>query len=122
MFTCSDARFMELMSPACLLSSYSRVAELEEENARLLAIASNKQQDDAPEDLISEVEQLRRELAAAQERERALNDQLSRKAIAQPQPVKMETFEPELPSRAASVQPQKSGASLGLMVCFNPPV
>ncbi|KAH8103555.1 hypothetical protein BXZ70DRAFT_738829 [Cristinia sonorae] len=100
-----------------------RVAELEEENARLLALANGngsgkqqQQQDEPAEDLISEVEQLRRQLAAAEERERALNDQLSRNAVAQPQPVKMETCEPELPSRAASVQPQKSGASLGLMV------
>ncbi|THH18303.1 hypothetical protein EUX98_g8987 [Antrodiella citrinella] len=93
-----------------------RVAELEEENQRLAAMASNRQPDDTPEDLVSEVEQLRRQLAAAQERERALSAQLSQKAVARPQPVKMETFEPEMPSRAASVQPQKSGASLGLMV------
>lgn len=79
---------------------------------------SPRQQEDAPEELVSEVEQLRRQLAAAEERERALSDQLSRNTIVQPQPVKMETFEPELPSRPASVQPQKSGASLGLMVSF----
>lgn len=116
MLTCShegNSRILVFTRP-----SFSRVAELEEENARLLALAGNKQSEDTADDLVSEVEQLRRQLAAAQERERALNDELSRKAIVQPQPVKMETFEPELPSRAASVQPQKSGASLGLMVRF----
>jgi len=93
-----------------------RVAELEEENLRLAALASGRQTEEPVDDLVSEVEQLRRQLAAAQERERALSDQLTQKAVAHSQPVKMETYEPELPSRAASVQPQKSGASLGLMV------
>lgn len=93
-----------------------RVAELEQENARLLALANNKPE--PQEDLVSEVELLRRQLAAAEERERELNEELSRKEAARSQPVKMEMVEDSpLPSRSASVQPQmKSGASLGLMV------
>ncbi|KAI0079815.1 hypothetical protein K474DRAFT_1673091 [Panus rudis PR-1116 ss-1] len=94
-----------------------RVAELEQENARLLALANSKQSEPADE-LLSEVEQLRRQLARAQERERELNEELSRKEAAA-QAVKMETVEPDFsaPSRSASMPPQhKSGASLGLMV------
>ncbi|KAI0785855.1 hypothetical protein C8Q75DRAFT_794481 [Abortiporus biennis] len=95
-----------------------RVAELEQENARLQALASGKPQEDNQEELVSEVEQLRRQLAAAQERERELSEKLSREAAVKPQPVKMETVEPILPisNRSASAQPQRSGASLGLMV------
>jgi len=95
-----------------------RVAELEQENARLHALAGSGKQEEPQEELLSEVEQLRRQLAAAEQRERELSAELS-KTAAQSQPVKMEAFEPvlPLPSRSISTQPQtKSGASLGLMV------
>lgn len=109
---------IRLLLDALLTPSHSRVAELEQENARLLALANNKPE--PQEDLVSEVELLRRQLAAAEERERELNEELSRKEAARSQPVKMEMVEDSpLPSRSASVQPQmKSGASLGLMVCI----
>lgn len=96
----------------------SRVAELEQENARLLALANQGSKPEVQEDLVSEVELLRRQLAEAQDRERELNEELSRKEAAGLQPVKMEMMEDSpLPSRSGSVQPQmKSSASLGLMV------
>lgn len=75
----------------------SRVAELEQENARLQAFSAS-----------AEVEQLRAQLAAAAERERALAAQLAAP------PVKLEAAEPFLfPARP---QPPHKGASLGLMV------
>ena len=96
----------------------SRVAELEQENARLLALANQSKPEAQQDDLVSEVELLRRQLAEAQERERELNEELSRKEAAASQPVKMEMMDDSpLPSRSGSVQPQmKSSASLGLMV------
>jgi len=95
-----------------------RVAELEQENARLLALAQGAPQEaQAPkEELLSEVEQLRAQLAAAEARERELSEQLSRKEA---EPVKPETVEPQLtlaPRAAPSQAIHKSGASLGLMV------
>ncbi|KJA28872.1 hypothetical protein HYPSUDRAFT_33272 [Hypholoma sublateritium FD-334 SS-4] len=71
-----------------------RVAELEQENARLQALSAS-----------AEVDQLRAQLAAAAERERALAAQLA-------SPVKLEAAEPFLCPRP----PQHKGASLGLMV------
>ena len=64
---------------------------------------------------MSEVEQLRNQLAAAEARERELSEELSRKAISR---VKAETVEPQLSlsSRNGVAQLHKSGASLGLMV------
>ncbi|KAI0343500.1 hypothetical protein BDW22DRAFT_1428090 [Trametopsis cervina] len=93
-----------------------RVAELEHENARLLALAQNVKQEPPKEKLLSEVEQLRAQLAAAEARERELNEQLSRKEA---EPIKPEVVEPELtlaPRVAPSQAIHKSGASLGLMV------
>lgn len=66
--------------------------------------------------LSSEVEQLRAQLAAAQERERELSEALSSSARSS---VKAETMEPSLPlvsPRAPAQALHKSGASLGLMV------
>ncbi|EIN06549.1 hypothetical protein PUNSTDRAFT_121726 [Punctularia strigosozonata HHB-11173 SS5] len=92
-----------------------RVAELEQENARL---RSGSPQD---EDLLSEVEQLRARLAAAEQRERELNEKLTRTE----QTVKMEHLEPEMhsqtmmsrsPSPALQNPTHRSAASLGLMV------
>lgn len=98
--------------------------ELEQENARLLALAqtggAQPQEQQEPPELLSEVEQLRAQLAAAEARARELNEELERKAeVARVAPVKMETAEPILPlaPRAAPSQAtHKSGASLGLMV------
>ncbi|KAI0821126.1 hypothetical protein BC629DRAFT_427875 [Irpex lacteus] len=92
-----------------------RVAELEQENARLMALAQKKQEP-PEEELLSEVEQLRAQLAAAEARERELSEQLTRKSE---EPAKEVTPEPELtlaPRVAPSQSLHKSGASLGLMV------
>ncbi|OCH91081.1 hypothetical protein OBBRIDRAFT_792695 [Obba rivulosa] len=105
-----------------------RVAELEQENARLLALAQGAQarpddheseQDHEHEELLSEVEQLRAQLAAVQQRERELAAELSRSNASRP--VKLEAVEPQLPAptRGALAAPhksEKSGASFGLMV------
>ncbi|GBE80885.1 hypothetical protein SCP_0306050 [Sparassis crispa] len=102
-----------------------RVAELEQENARLLALTQNasisEQQEDVRGGLQSEVEQLRNQLAAVQQRERDLAAQFeSHEASPRASSVKMESSEPQLPARSASVQSvhkgERSGASLGLMV------
>jgi len=97
-----------------------RVAELEQENARLLAITRGEI------DPVSEVEQLRAQLAAAEQRSNELSAQLALQdsTPSTPSGVKMESFEQSLPeslppSSRASPEPQsghKSGASLGLMV------
>ncbi|KAF9777888.1 hypothetical protein BJ322DRAFT_516490 [Thelephora terrestris] len=90
-----------------------RVAELEQENARLLALAKGE---DSP--ALSEIEQLKARLAAAEQRTQQLNAQL-KQAEAQPPAVKMETIEPEIPSpvlRSSPLHTNKSGAGLGLMV------
>ncbi|KAF8891795.1 hypothetical protein BD779DRAFT_1468717 [Infundibulicybe gibba] len=90
-----------------------RVAELEQENAKLLALAQSGK-------LISEIEQLRAQLVAAKEREREL--ELATKAAAQEPPVKLESLEPQFslssPPRSPLTTPpaNKSAASLGLMV------
>jgi hypothetical protein len=102
----------------------SRVAELEQENARL-----RSQANDGPRDLVSEVEQLRAQLAAAEARAGALGAQVS---TSQPGLIKMEPVEDDdddesvaaspvtvSRSRSSSVssqRPDRSAASLGLMV------
>ena len=105
-----------------------RVNELEQENARLLVLAQNHflpapqqaQSDKSDKELVSEVEQLKAELAAAKERERTLSAQLATKSVTCDSPVKVEATEPDL-SFSSAVRPSvnsahKSGASLGLMV------
>lgn len=90
-----------------------RVAELEQENARLLALAHGE---GSP--VVSEVELLRARLAAAEQRTQQLSAQL-KQAESQPPAVKVEATEPELPSpvsRASPLYTNKSGAGLGLMV------
>jgi hypothetical protein len=98
---------------------------LEQENARLLALAQSGSSPSHPKipsdhELISEIEQLRVQLATAKEREKELNAELALNA-ARDVPVKVEALEPQFPSsppRATTIQsPHKSGASLGLMVC-----
>ncbi|KAF8963678.1 hypothetical protein BDZ97DRAFT_1904837 [Flammula alnicola] len=100
-----------------------RVAELEQENARLLALTQNGNSITTPQNpqsdthLVSEVEQLKAQLAAAKERERSLSAQLARDVS-----VKLEATEPQFsslssPPRSTTVpSAHKSGASLGLMV------
>lgn len=100
-----------------------RVAELEQENARLLALTQSGNPASAvppqvDNGLISEVEQLRAQLAAAEKRERELSAQLAIKAVPRDPPIKVEASEVSLPLSSAprSTAPLKSGASLGLMV------
>ena len=99
----------------------SRVAELEQENARLQALAQKSASHEGnPRELISEIEQLRARLAAAEQRERELNCQLSKRPLT----VKTELSEPRLPASPARhppfpVQPKssdKTSASLSLLV------
>lgn len=99
-----------------------RVAELEQENARLLAITRGEL-----DPVASELEQLRAKLAEAEQRSQELSARLALKPESVPSSpfeVKEEVFEPQLPpsstpSSRASPAPQyghKTGASLGLMV------
>ncbi|KAF9647748.1 hypothetical protein BDM02DRAFT_3116605 [Thelephora ganbajun] len=90
-----------------------RVAELEQENARLLALTRGE---DSP--ALSEIEQLKARLAAAEQRTQQLSAQL-KQAEHQAPAVKIESTEPEVPppvSRSAPPYTNKSGAGLGLMV------
>ncbi|KAI0667075.1 hypothetical protein C8Q78DRAFT_983015 [Trametes maxima] len=103
-----------------------RVAELEQENARLMALAQQQQPTQAQtpavdRSLLSEVEQLRQQLAETQQRERELAAKLSsvpaeeapaRKA----EGVKVEAVEPQLPVSLRAHKGERSGASFGLMV------
>lgn len=105
----------------CLSRCLSRrVAELEQENARLLALTQSGTSVPAPQatELVSEVEQLKAQLAAAEERERTLSAQLA--STARDTPVKLEApdsqFSLSSPSRSNVSSAHKSGASLGLMV------
>ncbi|KDR75673.1 hypothetical protein GALMADRAFT_46548, partial [Galerina marginata CBS 339.88] len=103
-----------------------RVAELEQENARLLALTRSGTSVSAPQTapsdtiLVSEVEILKAQLAAARERERSLSAQLASTSVARDVPVKVEATEPQFslssPSRSNVSSAHKSGASLGLMV------
>jgi len=100
---------------------FSRVAELEQENARLHAIAQKSaSQDGNARELMSEIEQLRARLAAAEQRERELSSQLSTRPLA----VKTELSEPRLPTSpvrhpvfpAQLKSSDKTSASLSLLV------
>lgn len=110
--------------------SCRRVAELEQENKRLLALA---QQDPShvqtstvtPSDnLASEVESLKAQLAAAQERAQSLSAQLEQRNDTNSSPdVKVESRDAVSTAISASSPPRpglpsahKSSASLGLMV------
>ncbi|KAK7472456.1 hypothetical protein VKT23_000571 [Stygiomarasmius scandens] len=95
-----------------------RVAELEKENARLLALTQSGSPSSSPpknDELASEVELLRMQLAAAREREQELNAELA-KSASQP-PVKVESDEPSFSesSSSKSQSSHKTAASLGLM-------
>ncbi|KAJ3748624.1 hypothetical protein DFH05DRAFT_583222 [Lentinula detonsa] len=99
-----------------------RVAELEQENARLLAMTqipeSFSHPDSQPKhELASEVELLRAQLANAQQRELELSQELASKSTIRNSPVKIEAVEPSFASPPPRSQsPHKSSASLGLMV------
>lgn len=124
---------------------FSRVAELEQENARLKAAADGLS---PPPDSVSdrssvshsEYEHLRAQLASARQREQELAEQLERIKY-QAQQVKTESQEPALSSTSSDgsssgpstplmtpssfplsmrgIPNAKSGASLGLMVSFH---
>ncbi|KAI0359264.1 hypothetical protein OH77DRAFT_1570508 [Trametes cingulata] len=124
----------QAQNPLATLFCPDRVAELEQENARLLALAQQQQngQASAPSsssadsNLLSEVEQLRRQLAETQQRERELAAKLSsapstaeeESAVARKADgnVKVEAVEPQLPASLRAHKGERSGASLGLMV------
>ena len=121
--------FIDLVSCPYHLSNFllrsRRVSELEQENARLLVLAQNRclptpQQAQSDKELVSEVEQLKAELAAAKERERTLNAQLATKSVTCDPPIKVEATETDVsfssPARPSATSAHKSGASLGLMV------
>lgn len=101
-----------------------RVAELEQENARLLALTQQTSASPkSDENLMSEVEQLRSQLAALEERERMLAEELERQAVVRsPSPAPSASSAGELDVKMEEVGPlrstrtEKSGASLGLMV------
>jgi uncharacterized protein involved in exopolysaccharide biosynthesis len=76
----------------------SRVAELEHENARLQALAQKiASHDGNSRELVSEIEQLRARLAAAEQRERELSSQFSKRPI----PIKTPrlTYRPSMSSQ-----------------------
>lgn len=95
---------------------------MEQENARLLALTQNGSAEGSsphPTALVSEIEKLRAQLAAAQARENELAAELNAKAGVPETRVKVEAPEPETylsASRSSSLSPHKSAASLGLMV------
>ncbi|KAH9050968.1 hypothetical protein EDB83DRAFT_2507223 [Lactarius deliciosus] len=98
-----------------------RVAELEQENARLQALAQKSvSHQGSSRGLMSEIEQLRAQLAAVEQRERELSSQLSKR----PLNVKTELSEPRLPTSPPRhpgfpIQPKssdKTSASLSLLV------
>ena len=102
-----------------LIYTCSRVSELETENARLIALSQSSQVSSNPSALASEVEQLRAELAAVRDRERELSAQLASRS--EPT-VKLEASDSNAllssPARSPNLPfPNKTGASLGLMVC-----
>jgi len=103
------------------LLPYRRVAELEQENARLLALTQNGSPSPNPtshpdEEAIAENERLRAQLAAAEERERELSTELARKLAVRDLPVKAEPTEPPFSQSRSLQSPHKSAASFGLMV------
>jgi hypothetical protein len=101
-----------------------RVAHLEQENARLLALTQGStgvSHSAKPSDntLVSEIEALKAQLSAVTERERQLSAELASRSTPSTVPaIKVETPDIPLssPSRSPPPPPHKSGASLGLMV------
>jgi hypothetical protein len=113
--------FVSLSLPFIPFSS--RVLELEQDNARLLALTQNANR--PSDELLSEIEQLRAKLAASEQRERDLISQLQHKSTSDDEPIKTEAVEAALPSPSSSrpppaILPHKSGSSFGLMVGCRP--
>ncbi|KAI0000916.1 hypothetical protein BJV77DRAFT_1057837 [Russula vinacea] len=106
-----------------------RVAELEQENGRLQALAQKSASHDGnSRELMSEIEQLRARLAAAEQRERDLSSQLSKR----PMPVKTELSEPRLttspvrhpvfPTQLKSSDKTSASLSLLVLLCALPSI
>ncbi|KAH6913921.1 hypothetical protein BKA70DRAFT_1369330 [Coprinopsis sp. MPI-PUGE-AT-0042] len=100
-----------------------RVAELEQENARLLALAESGGQPPRQESsLASEVEILRAQLAAAEKREKELSEKLNSRVNGEDVSVKVESMDAFIPTAPSSSRSSpascsnKSSASFGLMV------
>ena len=99
--------------------SHSRVAELEQENANLKASMQQRTPPPVDDGLKSELEELRRQLAETQQRERELAEKLSsapEPAAEKTDVVKTEAVEPSLPVSLRAHKGERSGASFGLMV------
>ncbi|KAG6885383.1 hypothetical protein C0993_002346 [Termitomyces sp. T159_Od127] len=97
-----------------------RVAELEQENARLSALAQNgstpSRTSSRDQELLSQIDDLKAQLASAKERERQLTAELAKsKENVSPVARVEETADSQLPLSTRS-SATKSGASLGLMV------
>ncbi|KAG6857183.1 hypothetical protein H0H87_008248 [Tephrocybe sp. NHM501043] len=97
-----------------------RVAELEQENARLLALtqtesSASQSSSNSDNELLSQIQDLKAQLAAAKERERNLSVELAKSKAATVIKVE-ETTDPQLPLSPVRSSANKSGASLGLMV------
>ncbi|KAG5728815.1 hypothetical protein E4T56_gene14084 [Termitomyces sp. T112] len=95
-----------------------RVAELEQENARLLALTQNGSQTSTvsrDQELLSQIEDLKAQLASAKEKERRLTAELESKENVSSAIGVEETADSQLPLSTRS-SATKSGASLGLMV------
>jgi hypothetical protein len=97
------------------------VAQLEEENSRLQALAdkggSEYRKTTPDEELLQQVEQLQAKLAAAEERERQIKATLLKNGGTPEAEVKMETDESVYPSKGSLRSNPKTGsASLGFMV------
>ncbi|KAG6889093.1 hypothetical protein C0992_006421 [Termitomyces sp. T32_za158] len=97
-----------------------RVAELEQENARLSALAQNgspaSPTTSCDQEYISQIDDLKAQLASAKERERRLTAELAKSKENESSTMRFEeTADSQLPLSTRS-SATKSGASLGLMV------
>jgi hypothetical protein len=104
-----------------------RVAELEQENARLQTLAQLGVVAHDEQHMLSEIDNLRAQLAAAEQRERELSTQLSRRSPTIKREVP-ETRVPASPARAPAVPlsqslqlPGRSSTSLSLLVSITLP-
>ncbi|KAM6502535.1 hypothetical protein JOM56_002512 [Amanita muscaria] len=100
-----------------------RVARLEQENAKLLALTQGADSYSHPKqpegELVSEINQLRAQLAVAKDRERELSAELASQTAASSIKVESTDAQSSIFSSRASPSvssPHRSGASLGLMV------
>jgi hypothetical protein len=116
-FEAMEMSVYSLFFRVLLIDVSSRVADLERENARLKAMAQNGNASGSStasgDELLTEVDNLRTQLAMAQERERELSAELSAKSQTA---VKAETNDSPFLLSNSKQSPNKS-ASFGLMVC-----